>query len=77
MNLTTATKEFDPAILFFATLGVAFGLYLANKLQARRNLPLPPGPRRLPILGNIFDLPTVKPWLVYKEWARLYGMFTI
>jgi len=38
-----------------------------------RRLPLPPGPKGYPIIGNIFDAPTDKPWLVYNEWAKIYG----
>ncbi|KAJ3555828.1 hypothetical protein NM688_g2361 [Phlebia brevispora] len=63
----------DPAIVLFVTLGIVLALLLANRLQARRSLPLPPGPRRLPLIGNYLDLPTVKPWLVYNKWARQYG----
>lgn len=36
-------------------------------------LPLPPGPKGYPILGNLFDLPIFKPWLVYDNWFKMYG----
>ncbi|KAF9479115.1 cytochrome P450 [Pholiota conissans] len=38
-----------------------------------RNLPLPPGPKGYPLIGNLFDAPIEKPWLVYNEWAKVYG----
>ncbi|KAH6899266.1 cytochrome P450 98A3 [Coprinopsis sp. MPI-PUGE-AT-0042] len=38
-----------------------------------RGLPLPPGPKGLPLLGNIFDIPREKPWKVYNEWGKVYG----
>jgi len=41
-----------------------------------RRLPLPPGPKGYPIIGNIFDAPTDKPWLVYNDWAKTYGAGT-
>ncbi|KAG2117750.1 cytochrome P450 [Suillus clintonianus] len=44
-----------------------------NKKKARRNLPLPPGPRPLPILGNLHRMNTVFPWITYKEWSDIYG----
>ncbi|KAJ3565256.1 hypothetical protein NP233_g7746 [Leucocoprinus birnbaumii] len=36
-------------------------------------LPLPPGPKGYPIIGNLFDLPTWKPWLTYDQWHKKYG----
>ena len=34
---------------------------------------MPPSPPGLPLLGNLFDLPTFRPWLTYNRWARTYG----
>jgi len=40
----------------------------------RRNLlPLPPGPKGYPLIGNINDLPHKHAWLTYAEWAKKYG----
>ena len=36
-------------------------------------LPLPPGPKGYPLIGNIFDMAIDKPWLVYDEWRKTYS----
>ena len=36
-------------------------------------LPLPPGPKGYPVIGNLFDMPIYKPWVVYDGWRKTYG----
>ncbi|KAJ7671884.1 cytochrome P450 [Mycena rosella] len=42
-----------------------------GRLEKRVNLP--PGPPGLPLLGNIFQMPTEAPWLTYVAWAKKYA----
>ncbi|KAF8904752.1 hypothetical protein CPB84DRAFT_654879 [Gymnopilus junonius] len=39
----------------------------------RRSRALPPGPRGLPILGNVLQAPTQMPWFKFAEWGQQYG----
>ncbi|KAJ7912219.1 cytochrome P450 [Mycena leptocephala] len=55
----------DPSIALWATATLALTLYLL--------LPLPPGPRKLPLVGNLFDLPPTFEWEAYVEWSRKFG----
>ncbi|KAH6893747.1 cytochrome P450 [Coprinopsis sp. MPI-PUGE-AT-0042] len=56
-------------------LGVALvsGALAVKVLRSRRQLPLPPGPKGLPLIGNVLQLPSEEPWKVYHAWAREYG----
>ena len=42
-----------------------------------RGLPLPPGPRTLPVLGNFFNFPTVRPWITNLKLASIYGEYVL
>ncbi|KIJ51013.1 hypothetical protein M422DRAFT_244990 [Sphaerobolus stellatus SS14] len=39
----------------------------------KKHLPLPPGPKGLPIVGNWFQLPINLPWETYTKWSKKYG----
>ncbi|EKM77775.1 hypothetical protein AGABI1DRAFT_121852 [Agaricus bisporus var. burnettii JB137-S8] len=56
-------------------LGILYFLYRYVKTTNvnPRRLPLPPGPKRYPLIGSILDVPPSRPWLVYDEWFKTYG----
>ncbi|KAF7365937.1 Cytochrome p450 [Mycena venus] len=46
-------------------------LYYLLRLRSRK-LPLPPGPKGLPLLGNIYDVPEKQSWLAFLEMTKKY-----
>lgn len=53
-------------------------LFIAHAiLRSTRNKSpsLPPGPKGLPLVGNVLDIPTEKEWLTFARWGESWGMF--
>ncbi|KAJ6514127.1 cytochrome P450 [Mycena vulgaris] len=41
-----------------------------------RGPPLPPGPRKLLLVGNLFSMPLHSEWETYRKWSKKYGTHT-
>jgi hypothetical protein len=58
------------AVPLIVSLSYFYWRYATGK---RVSLPHPPGPRGVPLLGNIRDIPTEYEWLTYNEYSKRYG----
>ncbi|KAK7029404.1 hypothetical protein VNI00_014658 [Paramarasmius palmivorus] len=57
---------------FLSWLLVCLGLayYTASRY---RKIPMPPGPSKRPIIGNLFDMPSQRDFEVFSRWGDTYG----
>ena len=63
-----------PATLCGLVLGIIGCIYL--KQDGAKNLPLPPGPKKLPIVGNAMVMPKSFEWVTYAQWSKEYGQIS-
>lgn len=61
-------------ISFTDALLILGGLWLAKRLLSKKPVaPLPPGPKGLPLVGNVFDMPKTKEHLEFAKWGQEYN----
>ena len=60
--------------IYILVLVSSIAAFLAIRdYQRRQGLPYPPGPRPLPLVGNLFDIPKEFSWLTYSRFSKKYG----
>ncbi|XP_058210600.1 cytochrome P450 98A2-like [Rhododendron vialii] len=58
-----------PLLTIFSIILFSF---ISSHLYQKLRFKLPPGPRRLPIVGNLFDVKPLR-FRCFAEWAQIYG----
>jgi hypothetical protein len=69
MPVLSLTSTLDILVLVFS-LAV---LLTIRDYQRRRGRPYPPGPRPLPLIGNLLDIPKEFSWLSYTQLSKKHG----
>src|SRR3982074_3735982 len=58
---------------YTAIVGLLIAVYIVTRRKSTSSLPLPPGPKPLPIIGNVHQAPKSYSWRTYREWSKEYG----
>ncbi|KAG2110835.1 cytochrome P450 [Suillus discolor] len=71
--MSTSSDYRIPALA--AMSAIAYGLlgWWSHKKRNPAGLPLPPGPKPLPVVGNVLGLKIDEPWVTYTHWGATYG----
>ena len=79
-SVNSSTTDLLGIYPYYKLAALFFSLMLFRQLKKGgdgnpNGLPLPPGPKGYPLIGNLFDMPKAahKPWIVYDEWRKTYG----
>lgn len=68
-NMFTGSLAYLDIVLGVAGVLLVWHLLLKKKAAA----PHPPGPKGLPVVGNVVDMPTSHEWYKFAEWKEQYG----
>jgi len=66
-----------PGLLIYLDVALLMlTLALIKKVFTKRSAPLPPGPTKLPLLENLFDMPSSEEWFTFADWGKKWGDIT-
>ncbi|RDB14793.1 hypothetical protein Hypma_016543 [Hypsizygus marmoreus] len=61
------------AIIFVFALVLAFYHHHLDSAGVASGCELPPGPSGIPFFGNLFQVPVLRPYPKFRDWAKQYG----
>lgn len=71
--MSTSADYRIPALAAISAVACGLLSWWSHKKRNPGGLPLPPGPKPLPVVGNVFGLKIDEPWVTYTHWGATYG----
>ena len=71
VRLSMSVVSLMSALVLVSSLATFFAI---RGYQRRQGVPYPPGPRPLPLIGNLLDIPKEFPWLTFTRLSEEHGM---
>ncbi|KAK0222555.1 cytochrome P450 [Armillaria nabsnona] len=71
-KMFNSIRTLDISIAFVGLI-LAWHLFRRTRRSTAR---FPPGPRGLPLIGNLLDMPSEQEWLTFAKWGGRYGDIT-
>ena len=65
--------SFDDNDKLVILLAFAWAALIYFKRASLHSLPLPPGPKRLPLIGNLLNVPRTFEWETYTRWKKEFS----
>ncbi|KAF8128421.1 cytochrome P450 [Boletus edulis] len=65
--------SFSPTLSTLIALWGVVTIYIVGSRKLRTQYSLPPGPKPLPLIGNLLDIPMKNEATTYNAWAKKYG----
>jgi cytochrome P450 len=59
--------------LTYAIPCAVIAVWALSRFLAKPRKPLPPGPPRLPLIGNLHQAPELNLWRTFQQWTKKYG----
>ena len=60
-------------VITLAISSILFSFIVIVWYSAKKRISYPPGPKRLPIVGNLFNMPSREEWVTYRKWSDQFG----